>query len=133
MLYFARLRYNTFVRMPLVLLSVSLALSSLGAGTFIDSGLKTRTVRQKPPIRKNSAKLLTAKDIFSRYRSAVVQITTVEHDGPKLITGSGSGFFFGRSDIIATAYHVVDKAESIEIIDASNRKYYPVSVALDPV
>lgn len=72
---------------------------------------------------------MTAKEIFAKYRPAVVQIETNFHEGKEEMVGSGTGFFFTRDDLIATAFHVVDKAESITIKDSDGNTYEAKAVA----
>ncbi|HVT13025.1 MAG TPA: trypsin-like peptidase domain-containing protein [Fimbriimonadaceae bacterium] len=66
---------------------------------------------------------MSAKEVFARYQPAVVQIETNFHEGQDKVTLAGTGFFFLRDDLVATAFHVVDKAETITIKDSEGNTY----------
>lgn len=72
---------------------------------------------------------MSAKEIFAKYRPAVVQIETEFHNGKEEMVGSGTGFFFTGDDLIATAFHVVDKAETITIKDSDGNTYEAKALA----
>lgn len=124
MLQQLQIRYNVTVRL-------FLAICLLAAVNIASGAPRGTEPLQRTASKKQQSVALTAKDIFSRCRGSVVRITTEEHRGDKPVIGSGSGFFFSRNDMIVTAYHVVSRAESIEIQDANGEKYVPKSIAYD--
>ncbi len=77
------------------------------------------------------SRLLNAKEIFSRSQPAVVQIRSSIYKNGRRVQFSGSGFFFSRPDMVATAYHVIDKAEAIEILDSKGTHFQATAIACD--
>ncbi|HWA82969.1 MAG TPA: serine protease, partial [Fimbriimonadaceae bacterium] len=66
---------------------------------------------------------MSAKEIFAKFQPAVVQIETTYHEGKDEVSVAGTGFFFQKDDLIATAFHVIHKAETITIKDAQGNTY----------
>lgn len=61
----------------------------------------------------------------------MVQIKAKKRVLGEVSVGNGSGFFYRAPNMIATAYHVVEGAESIEIINSAGTKFSATSLWID--
>lgn len=66
---------------------------------------------------------LTVQDI-AKEANKIVLIKVYDEDGEDM--GSGSGFFISETGLIATNFHVIDYADSIDVVTSDN-KTYPVA------
>lgn len=62
---------------------------------------------------------LEPDELFARCSPAVAQVLVKGRDGRAV--GSGSAFFIGKSGLLATNFHVIEKAHSAEIVFADSR------------
>ena len=56
---------------------------------------------------------LDAREVYQNASPSVVRITTLDEDGDP--TGFGSGFFIGNGRVIATNYHVIEDAATLQV------------------
>jgi S1-C subfamily serine protease len=95
------------------------------------AGLAQKRTSQRGSKRPaKSSKALSAKDIFARYHGAIVQIKTTSHQDGDPFQSTGSGFFYIRPDVVATALHVIQDAETIDVIDAHGAHFKVDSLVL---
>lgn len=75
-------------------------------------------VSDKPFIRAEDIKELSAKEVYAKCGPATVEILATYSNGKS----QGSGFFIDNG-IVVTNYHVVDGASSIEVITHDKKKF----------
>jgi hypothetical protein len=109
-----------------VLIYATLLLIACGASAQ-PTQKKTAPPKKKPPVQKP----LTAKEIFAKYRGAMVQIKCKARRMGEPMSVSGSGFFYQAGDVVATAYHVIEGAEAIEIVNVHGAQFVPVTLKID--
>ena len=117
-----------------------------GAALLGQLGGATSTVReveQSPPSPvpaqfQGQSKALSINEIYRRSAPGVVQVTTTTPvvDDPRSLFGPsqalGSGFVLDKAGHIVTNFHVIDKANSVEVSFSNNESVDAEVVGVDP-
>src|SRR4051812_16253977 len=117
------------------LLGGVVALGGAAVVGALDEGISTTVVQQQAASASSastvpaaSGSALTVNEIYRRSGPGVVQITTTEGSSQAL----GSGFVLDKSGYIATNYHVVDGATSIEVRFSNDDTLKATLIGSDP-
>jgi S1-C subfamily serine protease len=70
---------------------------------------------------------LSAEELFARASPAVVQVVIQDRSGHTI--GSGSGFLLDKNGLVATNYHVIEKAHTAHLLLADKTKLPVLGVA----
>jgi len=87
----------------------------------------TKSANQDPKGDSTARPLLTADELFVRVSPSVVQVVVLDREGERF--GSGSGFVIGTDGMIATNYHVIERANSVLIVFSDGTKLTVMGVA----
>ncbi|MFI5385929.1 MAG: trypsin-like peptidase domain-containing protein [Fimbriimonadales bacterium] len=98
---------------------------------FTSQNRKKPTAAKKVSRRISPDRALSAKEIFATARPAMFQVKTTFHEDGDPMTSTGSGFAYRYPDAVATAYHVIAGAETIDVIDSKGVHYSVDAVAFD--
>ncbi|WP_233271996.1 trypsin-like peptidase domain-containing protein [Paraburkholderia acidiphila] len=69
---------------------------------------------------------------FAFFRRAPKPASDAEAGGPRVMTGSGSGFIVSPDGVVLTTAHVVDNAEQVSVQLTDKREFKAEVVAVDP-
>ena len=83
-------------------------------------GLKNSFLAKGPPLSRETKIYKDRMDIFRDFRDSIVRIVGEDLEQKKF---SGTGFVIDQTGIVATNYHVVYNAKSIEIITTNQKRY----------
>ncbi|HTQ11039.1 MAG TPA: hypothetical protein VMI31_13270, partial [Fimbriimonadaceae bacterium] len=83
-----------------------IALVSLLA--ILPSSLEAQVKKRSHHLSQTQAdRALTAAEIFKQCQPAILSIRTTLHEDGKVEVGAGTGFAYIRSDLVITAFHVI--------------------------
>lgn len=115
----------------IILFAMAPFLVGIASPSITQTKKKPNPVAKKTSNRLSQTPALSAKEVFAAARPAMFQIRTTLHEDGEPMTSTGSGFAYRSPDAVATAYHVIAGAETIDLVDSKGVHYSVDAVVFD--